>query len=47
MRGMNAHIINRGTAGRLSANRVEIGLATAVWMGLVFAVVHFGGFAGF
>lgn len=28
---------------RLRSNDIEIGLGAAVWVGLIFVVVHFGG----
>jgi len=51
MRTMNAHIHWAGNLDRLLlayrrqplAQEIEIGVGAAVWAGLVFVVVHFGG----
>ena len=54
MRGaVNAQIHRTGNFERLLAaylrqplaQEIEIGLGVAVWLGLVFVVVHFGGLA--
>jgi hypothetical protein len=46
MRTLNAHIhwmMSAGHFRRPLAQEIEIGMGVAVWVGLVFVVVHFGG----